>query len=84
MVICKGIGETVNRSLSKTLDFLVFMTTVVGIVTKAAGMNVLGVDQKGEIIFTLSSDNCYSAILLIGYSLFFTTLFSLFPGSPSN
>lgn len=51
MVICKVIGETINRSLSKTLDFLVFIPTIVAIVMKVAGMNIVGVDQKGEIIF---------------------------------
>lgn len=51
MVICKAIGETVNKSMSKTLDFLVFIPSVVGVVMKAAGINVVGVDQQGEIVF---------------------------------
>ncbi len=51
MVVCKGVGETVNRTLSKTVDFLAFVTAGVGVVIKAAGVNVIGVDQKGEIIF---------------------------------
>lgn len=51
MVICKAIGETINRSLSKTLDFLVLIPSTVAIGMKVAGMNIIGADQKGEIIF---------------------------------
>jgi hypothetical protein len=47
MVICKCIGETINKSLSKTLDYLAFLPCIAGIVMKNAGMNVIGVDQKG-------------------------------------
>lgn len=82
MVICKVIGETINKSLSKSLDFLIFIPAIVGIVMKAAGMNVIGTDQKGEIIFDLNSDNIYSSLLLFGFGLFFTILFSLWRGGP--
>ena len=51
---------------------------------KAAGMNVIGVDQKGEIVFDLSSDNTYAPVLLVGFSLFFSILFSIWKGSPEN
>ena len=51
MVICKVIGETINRSLSKTLDFLVLIPTIVAAVMKVTGMNIIGADQKGEIVF---------------------------------
>ena len=51
MVVCKVIGETINRSLSKTLDFLVLIPTLIGTVMKVTGMNIIGADQKGEIVF---------------------------------
>jgi hypothetical protein len=48
---------------------------------KSAGMNVIGVDQQGEIVFDPSIDNSYAPLLLIGLSLFFTLLFSIWKGS---
>jgi hypothetical protein len=51
---------------------------------KAAGMNVIGVDQKGEIVFDLSTDNSYTAVFLMGYSLFFSLLFSIWKGSAES
>jgi|688.fasta_scaffold2712547_1 hypothetical protein len=81
MVICKCVGETINKSLSKTIDYLAFIPSIVGMVMKCAGMNVIGVDQKGEIVFDLSVDNSYAPLLLVGYSLFFTLLFSIWKGS---
>lgn len=84
MVICKVIGETINRSLSKTLDFIAFIPSIIAVVTKAAGMNVFGVDQKGEITYDLSADNSYTSVLLIGYGFFFTLLFSFWGGSPET
>lgn len=44
----------------------------------------MGVDQKGEIIFDISSDNCFAPVLLVGFSLFFSILLSLWKGSPEN
>ncbi len=82
MVICKGIGETVNKSLSKSLDYLAFVPSIIAIAMKSAGMNIIGVDQKGEIIFELSSDNSFTPLLLIGFSLFFSILLSVWKGSP--
>lgn len=82
MIICKCVGETINKSLSKTLDYLAFLPSIIGIVMKAAGMNVIGVDQKGEIVFDLSADNAYVPVLLIGFSLFFSVLFSIWKGAP--
>lgn len=81
MVICKGIGETVNRSLSKSLDYLAFLPSIIAIVMKAAGMNIIGVDQKGEIVFDMSSDNSFTPLLLIAFSVFFSILLSLWKGS---
>jgi hypothetical protein len=48
---------------------------------KSAGMSVIGVDQQGEIVFDLSIDNSYASLLLMGFSLFFTLVFSIWKGS---
>jgi hypothetical protein len=61
-----------------------FIVLAIGVVTKAAGMNIVGADQKGEIIFTVSCDNAHTAVLLMGFGLFFNMLLSLYPGSPST
>jgi hypothetical protein len=81
MVICKAIGETVNKSLSKSLDYLAFISSIIAVVMKATGINIIGVDQKGEIVFDLSSDNSFTPLLLIGFSVFFSMLLSLWKGS---
>ena len=47
MVITKAIGETVNYSLSKTLDLLMYFVVAMGVGAKAAGLNVVGSDQDG-------------------------------------
>ena len=81
IVICKCIGETINKSLSKSLDFLVFLPSIVAVVMKIAGTDVIGVDQRGEIVFDFSSDNTYAPLLLTGFAVFFNTLLSLWKGS---
>lgn len=46
----------------------------------AAAENVIGTDQKGEIIFELSLRNCYLPILSYLFSLIFLFLFNVAAG----
>ncbi len=58
------------------LDSVGYLSAGISVAVYAASYNVIGTDQKGEIIFDFAMDNCYLPILSIVFSLFFNLLFN--------
>lgn len=45
MVICRGIGENLNKSMGYTLDFTTIISATITVCIYASGANVIGTDQ---------------------------------------
>lgn len=74
MVICKAAGENVRKIVSNAMDYNMYLAIALTCATSAAGMNIIGADQKGEIIFDFSIYNIYLPLLAILFMLFFSLL----------
>lgn len=59
------------------MDGNAYLTAGITVPIYIAACNVIGVDQKGEIIFKFSLSNCYLPILSFLFALFFDLLFNL-------
>lgn len=68
-VICKAVGENVRKIVSNATDYNMYFCMTVACGVSAAGMNVVGADQKGEIIFSLSSSNIYLPLIAVLFLL---------------
>lgn len=51
-----------------------YLSVALACATSAAGMNIIGADQKGEIIFDYSIYNIYLPLLAVLFLLFFSLL----------
>lgn len=51
MLISKCIGENINKSVSKVLDYVGLVLILVVVAGMTQGINIIGTDQEGEIIF---------------------------------
>ena len=64
-----------RKIVSNALDYSMYLAVALACATSAGGMNIIGADQKGEIIFDYSIANIYLPLLALLF-LFFFSLFA--------
>jgi hypothetical protein len=75
----------VNKGLAKSLDYIFFFILSIAVSTKIVANNIVGTDQRGEIIFELSGYNIFLPLLAMSFGVFFFMIFSiLIPSSVSS
>jgi hypothetical protein len=47
MILSKAIGQNINKSVSNSLDYIMYISAGVAFTISAGCNNILGVDQKG-------------------------------------
>ena len=72
VLICKAAGETVRKIVSNALDYNMYLAVALTCATSAAGMNIIGADQSGQIIFDYSIYNVYLPLLAVLFLFFFS------------
>jgi Na+/H+-translocating membrane pyrophosphatase len=86
-VICKAVGENIRKIVSNAIDYNMYFCLSMTCGISAAGINVVGADQEGEIIFSLSNCNLYLPLLAVLFTLTVILLVNLlfkFISNPSN
>ena len=76
-VICKAVGENVRKIVSNAIDYNMYFCLSIACGVSSAGTNVIGADQSGEIVFSLSNCNLYLPLLAILFMMTITLLVNL-------
>jgi hypothetical protein len=77
LVICKAIGENLNKIVTHALDYNMYLSICLTGALACGGLNIVGADQNGEIIFDYSICNIYLPLIAISFILFFSMLVSI-------
>lgn len=66
-----------RKIVSNALDYSMYLAVALACATSAGGMNIIGADQQGEIIFDYSISNIYLPLLALLFLFFFSLLANL-------